>query len=86
MELIVRLLNEWDPIGLLPYAPDDEYIVEAKRISEYINQHPFCKIDDLAKAINEIFIKSFGADIYKDNYSACYSIAKSLLDGNRLNW
>ena len=80
MELIVKLLNEWDPISLLPYAPDDEYIFEAERINEYIIQHPFCNVDDLAQAINEIFSKSFGSDVYEEDHIACYSIAKIIRD------
>lgn len=80
MDFIISLLNEWDPIGLLPFAPSDEYIVETIRIYDYINNNSSVSIDDLASKINDIFIYSFGKDVYSEDYQACKKIAKKILD------
>ena len=31
-KLVKRIINNWDPIGLLPSVPDDEYEMEIGRI------------------------------------------------------
>ena len=31
-----QIINEWDPIGLFPIAPKDEYVEEIRKIEEYI--------------------------------------------------
>lgn len=79
MNNTLNLLNQWDPIDLLPYAPSDEYIVEAKKIDDFILQNPNITTEELASEINEIFRNSFGEDVYKEDYNACYSVAVALL-------
>ncbi|MFN7253241.1 MAG: hypothetical protein ACK4M9_21075 [Anaerobacillus sp.] len=32
--IVKKIVNDWDPIGLLPSAPDDEYEFEVTRITE----------------------------------------------------
>lgn len=32
--LVKKIIDEWDPINLFPYAPEDEYEEEVKQIEE----------------------------------------------------
>ena len=64
MDRIEQIINEWDPIGLFPMAPKDEYVEEEKKIVEYIEKWPNITEKKLADRINEIFIEAFGKDVY----------------------
>ena len=33
---IEKIINDWDPIGFFPMAPEDEYTDEISKIHEYI--------------------------------------------------
>ena len=33
MKEIMNLINTWDPIGLFPHAPEDEYSIEIRKIA-----------------------------------------------------
>ena len=35
MDRIEQIINEWDPIGLFPMAPKDEYVEEEKNSRIY---------------------------------------------------
>ncbi len=48
MEKLLDIINEWDPIGLFPMAPKDEYMNEAKKIYEYAVFNNV-KVNDLAE-------------------------------------
>lgn len=57
---IEKVINEWNPIGLLPHAPEDEYSSEIKRIMKVLEQQPDISEQELDKAINTIFNTAFG--------------------------
>jgi hypothetical protein len=78
---IMEIINEWDPIGFFPMAPKDEYANEVKKIHDYIDFAQNVKIEILAKKINDIFLESFGADVYDEDIEQCTLIAKELLKG-----
>ena len=54
MDRIEQIINEWDPIGLFPMAPKDEYVEEGKKIVEYIEKWPNITEKKLADRINKI--------------------------------
>lgn len=79
MNKILMVVNEWDPIGFFPMAPKDEYIDEIKKIYKYLNENQNVTEEKLAKKINEIFIQSFGSDIYIEDIEGCLKVAKGII-------
>lgn len=79
MEYITEIINEWDPIDLFPLAPKDEYTNEIKRIYEYVYYNQNIQIRALAEAINGIFVKAFGTDVYDENIKQCMQVAEKIL-------
>lgn len=76
MNLVKRIINDWDPIDLFPGAPDDEYWTEIDEI-----EHIFRIIDDpikLAERIYAVFIRAFG-DVFKKSKSECEQIAQMII-------
>ena len=74
------VVNEWDPIGFFPMAPKDEYINEIKKIIDYLNKNQDVSEEKLTKKINEIFIQSFGSDVYVEDIDGCLKVAKGILN------
>ena len=79
MDKILLVVNEWDPIGFFPMAPKDEYIGEINEIYEYLNISQNITAEKLAKKINEIFLMSFGSDIYVEDIEGCLRVAKDII-------
>ena len=79
MERIANIINEWDPIGFFPMAPKDEYINEITQIYEYVSTTSELRIELLADAINQIFVKKFGIDVYTEDMQQCMLIAEKIL-------
>lgn len=77
---IMIVVNEWDPIGFFPMAPKDEYINEIKKIIDYLNKNQDVSEEKLTKKINEIFIQSFGSDVYVEDIDGCLKVAKGILN------
>jgi hypothetical protein len=75
---VAQLINEWDPIGLFPYSPKDEYEVEINAIMERYGSVD--DVDNLANGIQSIFVERFGSDIYKKNIRECRVIARRILE------
>ena len=80
LSCLQQIINEWDPIGLFPIAPKDEYVEEIRKIEEYIKSMPDFMEEQLADKINEIFVTSFGNDVYKENVGTCIFVAKKIIE------
>jgi len=76
-EIITEIINEWDPIDLFPFAPQDEYKKEIDNIIKLINGTK--DIDDISNGIYTIFSESFGDDVLKKNLNDCISIAALII-------
>ena len=61
MEKIVRIINDWDPIGFFPMAPKDEYSNEINKIYEYLCNNRNMEVENLAEKINTIFMEKIQA-------------------------
>lgn len=83
MDIILLIVNEWDPIGFFPMAPKDEYISEVKKIYRYLNVHKNVTERELAEKINEIFLKSFGSDVYIEDTERCLNVAKDIISNQK---
>ncbi len=79
MDKILLIINAWDPIGLFPMAPKDEYMNEIQKIYMYLDENQNITTEELAKKINEIFLMSFGNDVYDKNIEECLKVAKNIL-------
>jgi len=75
---ISDIINEWDPIGLFPIAPKDEYYEEIKHIEEMLYGNAKITEAELAKRINEVFANSFGLDVYHKSIDDCIQVAKKI--------
>ena len=79
--IVKQIIDKWDPIDLLPFAPNDEYDSESKEIENYLltNIHNI-NADNFAKKIMDVFCKSFGNDIFEKNIDECREIAILIID------
>ena len=50
---IRKIINEWDPYSLFPYAPKNEYEAEIKKIESFVSTNNVKK--DLSAFIESIF-------------------------------
>ncbi|MGE7021949.1 DUF1871 family protein [Solibacillus cecembensis] len=74
--IVKEVINEWDPIDLLPHAPDDEYESEIRDIVKSLTTVK--SVGELAVVINEVFIKWFGKNsVLTEEFSIkkCHPIA-----------
>ncbi len=77
-EIINTIVDEWDPLGLLPFAPKDEYRDESVLIYKaYLKTQ---SIHDLAQEIYGIFLKRFGKDVFTQSIDDCVKIAKLIVE------
>ncbi|MFJ7729317.1 DUF1871 family protein [Neobacillus sp. NPDC097160] len=76
--LVKKSVNYWDPIGLLPSAPDDEYDMEIGRIVALLGKVD--SINTLAEGIDEIFTKAFDWSFTKEE---CLPIAQKIWEDVR---
>lgn len=80
--IIKKIIDDWDPIDIFPYAPENEYDYEINRISEELDILSFSSNlkAELAKAIYRICRESFGEGVIKCNYEKCMIIAEEILN------
>jgi len=78
--VIKKTIDEWDPIGLLViHTPADEYDSESKGIFDRLSELTFTSIEALANIIFEVFVKSFGDDVFISGFDECKKIAEKIL-------
>ena len=77
------MIHSWDPIGLFPIAPKDEYYDEVKLIMKFVEQHKDIETEGLENEIKSIFLRMFGDDIYSgknQEHEIASKILKCLLE------
>lgn len=72
-DIVRKVIHEWNPFGLLPHAPDDEFDSEIKRVTESLADAN--TVEELASRIQEIFSISFGEPF---GYEECFKKAKQI--------
>lgn len=85
VDKIIEIINLWDPIGIFPMAPKDEYEIECKEIYCFLKSNPQIQEAEFCKKINDIFSKSFGADVYNSDVQKTFDISQKILDIIRCN-
>lgn len=62
---IAEIINKWDPIGLFPLVPQNEYYDEVKLIVNYVEKNRLVTEEELSEKIKSIFLEAFGGeDVY----------------------
>ena len=75
-KIVKSIIDNWDPIDIMSFSPDDEYEPEILEIEQLL-----CATNDvneLADGIYNIFRFYFN-DIFKNSESDCVIIAKSII-------
>lgn len=86
-DTVKKVIDNWDPIGLLPYAPKDEYDDESSAICEFIEEMKLKgEIDEqeLAHKIYNVFSTNFGNDIFKSKFDECLDTALKIIEKESL--
>lgn len=73
---IKNIINEWDPIDLFPFAPEDEYNKEIEKISDILTLD--ISLEVLAIKIKQIFVDSFGEEMFFRDDESVSKIAEKL--------
>jgi hypothetical protein len=81
MDQIIKIINLWDPIGLFPMAPKDEYEAECREIYFFLVNNNGVSVAELSKKIDEIIMNRFGADVYNsESQKKCFDVSREILD------
>ena len=70
---VKNAIDEWDPLGLLPWAPSDEYDSESQDV--LVRLHDAISIQEIAEIIADVFTRSFGETFAIEN---CIEPAKGI--------
>lgn len=76
MSFVKAIINKWDPIDLLSFAPEDEYQMEIAQVELLL-----CMTEDvsvLSEGIFEIFTYYFG-NTFQKSREECMEVAKHLI-------
>ncbi|HBV68410.1 MAG TPA: DUF1871 domain-containing protein [Clostridiales bacterium] len=74
-----KIINEFDPLGLLPYAPPDEYEGEIRGIILFLEDNKGCDLAVLANQIFETFKRTLGVDAFRKSIEDCRQVAYKIL-------
>ncbi len=77
MDFVKAIIDEWDPVDLLAYAPKDEYDPEIQAIAQLLTQT--LNVEKLAEEIYHIFSESFGQDTFTRSLAECRKIAERIV-------
>ncbi|MEO3948075.1 DUF1871 family protein [Gorillibacterium sp. CAU 1737] len=68
-----QVIHEWNPFGLLPDAPDNEFDSEIEKVTRSLQE--VSTVEDFATCIQKIFSSSFGEPF---EYKRCLAVAKCI--------
>ena len=72
---IRNIINNWDPVNLFPNAPDNEYQSEIGELYSFISKHNNYSLHELGLKVEEVFIYSFGSDVFNKTLEQCEEVA-----------
>lgn len=73
-EIVKIIIDEWNPYGLLPEAPADEFDIESRRIAEKISSSD--TTEKIARIVSSVFSQAFEPQYF--GYDACYPAAEKI--------
>ena len=77
LQRINEIIDRWDPMGLFPFAPKDEYTDESMLIEKALSKMMNSRL--LGEEIQRIFINSFGEENFTNSIDECVEIARLIL-------
>lgn len=77
MSNIKEIIDTWDPIGLFPFCPENEYHSEILQIEAFLCEPRAEK--DLGEYIFALFTESFGADVFQRTMPECCITARKII-------
>ena len=83
MSSIKEIIDTWDPIGLFPFCPDDEYHSEISQIETFLSEPRAEK--DLGEYIFALFAESFGSNVFQRSMAECCITAREILKTVKFN-
>lgn len=77
MKTVKDIINNWDPINIMTFSPDNEYHTEISEIEHLLNttENEF----ELGTGIYNVFLRSFD-DVFKRSKADCIAIARSIIE------
>ena len=78
MKIIKNIVDDWDPIDILAFSPNDEYHSEISEIEQLLCTTN--SILELGDGIYHIFLRSFGEDVFHKSKSDCIIIARAIME------
>lgn len=81
---IKKVINDWDPMELLSFAPQDEYKNEINQIYNFLSVNKNASEKELGNIIFKIFINAFDKNIFKFTLNDCLKISKKILTKKEL--
>ena len=79
LDKIRFIINEWDPLGIFPYVPADEYNLEIVEILEFLEKSKDISVTSLGNQIYIIFLKTLGKDVFNKSIKECIEVAQKIL-------
>lgn len=79
IDKVTKVINDWDPLDLFPYAPKDEYSLEIAKILHFLEKKENHDENILGEEIYKIFLKTLGNDLFKENVEKCFELARKIL-------
>lgn len=76
MSFVKAIINKWDPIELLSFAPEGEYQIEIEQVELLLSVTEDVSV--LSEGIFEIFTYYFG-NTFQKSRDECMEVAKLLL-------
>ncbi|HCC07745.1 MAG TPA: DUF1871 domain-containing protein [Clostridiales bacterium] len=77
MNNVKLIINEWDPIGVISYAPENTYEQEINIVCKYLED--VNSTEQLAEKIYEIFVRQFGTNIFNKKSEECLGVASKIM-------
>ena len=77
LKKINEIIDRWDPMGLFPFAPKDEYTDESMLIEKALAKTIDARL--LGEEIQRIFINSFGKEDFVKSIDECVEIARLII-------
>lgn len=73
--IVKKNIDLWNPEGLLPHAPDNEYDIETRQIAKQLKINH--TVDEVAEIISRVCSEAFGRE-YEIRY--CHEIAEAIFN------
>lgn len=75
---VEKVINEWDPIGLFPLFPPNEYEKEISLVCRCMESS--ASLNEVAECIYQIFTEHFGSNVFEKDKDECKKIASLLFE------